>query len=392
MHKIINARYFLLGSIFLFSLTVAFSSGYLFGSRTGNSDQFPLLIQAYEIIRDHGLKEIPPKPIMEYGMIRGMLQAYQEPYTIFIEPPQHELESNVLEGKFGGIGVELAKDADRGWILYPYQNSPAEIAGIQDGDQLISIEDMMINPLTPLDIIESAIRGPIGERVKLIIGRYPEYKPFEVSIKREEISLPSITWRIIPNESNIGIVKINLISSNTPQEIRYASKDLMTSGVTHFILDLRDTPGGLLLEGIDLTRLFLRDGIVIQQQYKGLEIETFYVEKEGEFVDIPMIVLINQGSASAAEIIAGSLQYHNRALLIGSPTYGKNTIQLIFELSDNSSLHVTAAKWWFPDKGNLLDENAGIQPDILLENPIQGDQSDPILERAILLLKDSNHD
>jgi carboxyl-terminal processing protease len=237
----------------------------------------------------------------------------------------------------------------------------------------------------PIDAIQSAIRGPVGESDALTVARPPDFNPIQFNVKRAEIAIPSVIWHLDPGESKLGVMEINLIAASTADEILRAVKDLQNRGASHFILDLRNNPGGLLTAGVDISRLFLKDGMVIEQQYRGQPVESFKVEQPGPLVDLNLAILINRGSASAAEIIAGSLQAHHRALLIGSPSYGKDTIQLVFDLQDGSSLHVTAAQWWIPGLVNPIS-GVGLQPDVLVEaaepNAAAGGP-DPLIQAAI---------
>lgn len=380
--KLIRASVIILFSLII--LTSVFLAGYFFHEHQSRLNAFSILEEAHQILSDHGLKEIPPAPILEYGMIRGMLQAYNDPHTVFVEPPQHELQSNALEGKFGGIGVTLTKDADGFWLLFPLPDSPAVKAGIREGDRLMAVDGIPVNTETSLDVIQSAIRGPVGMNVMITIGRPVDFAPLDFVIKREEFQLPSVTWRLDIGENWIGIIKVNLIAASTPEEIQEAVKDLKSRGATHFILDLRDNPGGLLTAGVEIARLFLSDGVVMEQQYRGKDKEIFRIEEKGPLSDVPLVVLINQGSASAAEITAGALQAQKRAPLIGAPSYGKDTVQLVFNLKDDSSLRVTSARWWIPGLNPPIDGN-GLQPEILVEvDPSeQESKSDPILRAAI---------
>jgi carboxyl-terminal processing protease len=363
-------RSFLITSSVLLTLATAFLSGYLFRDyQITTLEEFPVLLRAYEILASHGIKTLPESSALEYGMIRGMVQAYNDPYTQFVEPAQHELETNSLQGSFGGIGVSFEKDHEGHWVLYPYPDSPALAAGVQEGDRLLAVEALPVEAETPVEAIQSAIRGKVGEQVNVTIARLPDYQPQNVRIRREEIPLPSVTWRLAPGEPRLGIVRINIIAASTPGEIKKAYQDLEKRGATHFALDLRSNPGGLLDAGVEIARLFLKDGEIIQQQYRGREVETFVVEQPGPLADSPMVVLINQGSASAAEIIAGALRARDRAILIGSPSFGKDTIQLVFELPDKSSMHVTAANWWIPEF-EFPRDGKGLWPDVLIEeNP-----------------------
>ena len=371
----------------LLILSAVFLAGYLARDWLHPTTQLPILNQARDLLLQRGLKSPPPDPALEYGMVHGMVQAYGDPYTIFVEPPQHELETDRLQGSYGGIGVQMSTDPDGYWVLFPFPDSPAQKAGVQEGDRLLAVDDLPVEPGTPTDTIQAAVRGPVGSQVNITVGRAPDYQPQVLSIERAEISLPSVTSRIEPGYPWIGVIDVNLIAASTPDEIQRTALDLQKRGATHFVLDVRDNPGGLLTAGVDIARLFLKDGIVIQQQYRGQEAESYRVEKAGPLADLPLVVLVNQGSASAAEIAAGAIQAHQRAPLIGAQTYGKDTIQLIFELQDKSSLHVTAAHWWVPGLDPPLSSGNGLLPDIFVEASTEANPSDTILQAAIQYLE-----
>jgi len=379
---------------FIFTLLAAFCTFAVFisgywtrGQQQTGSTNFPILHEAYEILIQHAFKPIPTPPAIEYGMIRGMLQAYGDPHTIFLEPVQSELETNSLQGSYGGIGVRLGNDAQGHVILYPFQASPAYKAGVKEGDRLLMVGDLEISTENPIDDINAAIRGPVGQKVTLKIARAPDYSPTQISVKFEVIQLPSVSWHIDTDEKRLGIVEINIIATTTPDEVTHAVQDLTSRGVEAIVLDLRNNGGGLLDAGIDTARLFLKDGVVIEQQYRGEDIKKYEVDKPGLFVSLPMTILVNQNTASASEIIAGSLQVHKRAKLIGTPTYGKDTVQLVFNLRDGSSLHVTAAQWWIPGLEPSLGGH-GLQPDISLSP--EDTNSDNAIRTAIQVLFPSN--
>jgi carboxyl-terminal processing protease len=376
-------RYFLFTLFCILLLTMGFAAGYIINPQIlVGMDNFPILREAYGILSKNGLTPLNDAPNLEYGMIRGMLQAYADPYTIFVEPAQHELETNSLEGRFGGIGVRFGRDTEDKLIVYPFPGSPAREAGLQDGDRLLVVGDLEVKPDTGLDSIQAALRGPTGSRVNVTIARAPDYEPIQLSIKRAEFSIPSVAWHLEASEPRMGVVEVNMISANTPAEILNAFNELRNQGATKYVLDLRDNGGGLLDAGIDTARLFLNDGTIIQQQYRDKEVETYRVEEPGELVDFPLVVLINENTASAAEIIAGALQANQRARLIGSPSYGKDSIQLVYDLRDGSSLHVTTARWWVPDLEPPIAEN-GLQPDIPVTTHVDATGADAAIRAAI---------
>jgi carboxyl-terminal processing protease len=346
-------RSFLLTLAISLALLVGFFGGYVLRDwQQRQVATFPIFDEAHQLIADHAFHPIPTGQVLEYGAIRGMVQSYgsavNDPHTSFLEPPQAELESNTLAGRFGGIGVRLGNDAEGNFVLYPFPDGPAKKAGIQDGDRLLAVEDLPITPQTPMDQLTAAIRGPVGQKVTITIGRAPDFEPATYDIKRDEVALPSVTFHLDADEPRLGVIEVNAMAATTVREILDAAKDLQERGATALALDLRNNGGGLLDVGIATAEIFLKDGVVIEQQYRGKDVESFKVNQPGELADIPLVVLINGGTASAAEIVAGALQAHGRAQLIGETSYGKNTIQLVFELSDKSSLHVTAAEWWIP--------------------------------------------
>ena len=367
--------------IALLALAIAFGAGFWAHSKLyPTSAHFPVLSEAYTLILNHGYDDPPDAPQMEYGAIHGMVGAYGNPHTRFVEPPQAEINSDKLAGSYGGIGAQMGRDAEGFIVLHPFSESPASETGIEDGDRLLRVDEMEITPETPMADTVAALRGPVGEKVTLLIARPPEYVEMEFSITRAEIPLPSVTFHLDAAEPRLGVVRVNVIASSTPAEIQDAITELQARGATHFTLDLRGNGGGLLIEGVEIARLFLTEGVAIQQQYKGEEVRSYEVEEPGPLQDIPLTVLVDQHTASAAEIISGALQNHTRAPLIGTPTFGKDSIQLVFDLQDDSSLSVTAAKWWIPGLEPPVGEG-GLQPDITVATENTG-EADPFLAAA----------
>lgn len=367
--------------LMILAMVGAFAAGYLFHQQRMDLN-FPILKEAYQLLDEHGLKAQPTPPGLEYGMIRGMLQSYDDPYTIFLEPPQNELESNRLEGRYGGIGADLEPDAQGVWRLYPYPDGPAAAAGIVDGDLLLKIDDLVITQRMPQDTVLAALRGSIGDSVRLEVGRPPDNSALAFTIEFAEYPLPSVTWRVVADEPRLGVIQVNLIAASTADEIQRAVDDLSGRGVTHYALDLRDNPGGLLDAGVNIARLFLKEGLVMEQQYRGQDVKRYSVEKPGPLADIPLVVLINKGSASAAEITAGALKARQRAVVIGESSYGKDSIQLVFNLQDGSSMHVTSARWWVPGLSETIHEG-GVQPDISVTPNSAASGVDPFIQAAI---------
>jgi carboxyl-terminal processing protease len=365
-NKISRKNLFLFISLQVILMGLMFSAGFL-AQRIiyQRQNNYPIFTQAYQLLKDNALKPLPAPKILEYGMIRGLLDAYKEPFTVFIEPPQNELQTNQLQGKFGGIGVRLDRDPQNFYIVFPLPDSPAAKAGLMDGDRLLQIDSLSVTADTPQDDVEAAIQGKINSFVQIDIVRPPDSSKHHFSVVRQEYPIPSVVWNLVPGTPHTGIVQVSLIADTTPTEIQKAMDELKKQGATSYILDLRNNGGGLVQAGVDTARLFLKTGVVIDQQYRDKPVEKFDVSKTGIDSDVPLAVLINHGTASAAEIIAGALQGQKRSLLVGFPSYGKDTIQLVFDLQDGSSLHVTAAHWWVPSLSMSI-EGKGLQPDIQL--------------------------
>ena len=352
--------------------------GFLISEVRGQSnEELNLLQQAREIVINNTILELPPERAMEYGMIRGFLETLKDPYSIFVEPAANEIQSNELTGNYGGVGVRLEQDTQMIWRLYPMPGSPAIEAGITDGDLLVSVEDKMITPSMDEVTLIAALRGPVGEKVKITIQRDGEILDFR--IRRESISLPSVSYNLIPEETRIGMIKINRISDTTKDEIKTGIQDLSENGAQGFILDLRNNGGGLVDSGVEIARLFLEDGEIMRRQFKGQEVEISKVEKPGPFTQYPMVVFVNGNTASAAEIVAGAINKTNRAALIGQSTFGKTTIQYIFDLEDGSSVHITSGRWW------ITGQAFPLEPDLVLAGDATNDF---YLQAAIEVLKE----
>lgn len=356
--------------ISLFSVLICagfFAAGYGFGTLpTKETSDLGLVEEALAILETHAYINPPPGNARQYGMIRGLVSAYNDPYTIFIEPALHELESDDLRGEFGGIGVRIEQNLEGQHLLYPLPESPAMSVGIRDGDILLAVDQMEITATTRIEDIEAALRGPTGTRVQVRVLAAINSQESDFSLERTTYPIPSVTWNLDNDEPRLGVLHITRMSGTTLEEIRRGVQDLSSRGATFFVLDLRDNPGGLLDAGIDTARLFLQEGTIIEQQYKNQPVEVSRVTKPGELSDLPIAVIVNRGTASSAELVAGVLKAHNRAKIYGLPTYGKDTLQLVFELHDQSSIHVTAAKWWVPGLDPPIGGN-GVIPDETIE-------------------------
>jgi carboxyl-terminal processing protease len=354
----------------------------LVGALTGRSGggPAPLLDEAWGIAEGQFYGELPTDQLRTYGAVRGMMESFKDPYSVFVEPPQTELQSQQLSGKFGGIGASVRRESDGRIALSPFPDRPAAQAGVQEGDVLTKIDDTSITPEMKFDEVTSLLRGEVGTQVKLEIDRVGQRLAF--SITRAEISTPSITWRILSQAPDVGYLKLNIFAQTSKDELIAAVNELKQQGARKLILDLRDNGGGLLDSAIDIGGQFV-DGKVASEKRRGGDVREFNAEASGAARDLPLVVLVNGGTASASEIVAGAIQDKGRGVLVGVKTYGKGSVQNVIPLSDGSSLHVTVAEWLTPNGRQITGQ--GLQPEVVVE--LSGDDAasgrDPQLDRAI---------
>ena len=385
-----------LAALFIFGLGIGVGYGlthYLNNQKPANAAESPpdfdLFREVWNIVEDKFYNGVPPDKTATYGAIKGALAALDDPYTVFVEPKPRELERDALNGQFGGIGAYIRRiedDEGKRVVLEPMVDSPAEKAGMQKDDILLQVDDTPVTPEMTTDEIVLLIRGDVGTEVTLIVSRNGDSVP--LTIERAIIETPSVEWRILEENPDIGYIKIHLFSNRSGKELDRAIAELSASGAKKYILDLRGNGGGLLEAAIDVSSAFLNDGIVLKEDRRGEEPQTYHVRRrDHSLFTQPLVVLVDGGSASASEITAGALQDRERAPLIGERTYGKGSVQLVYDLSDHSSVHVTVAKWFTPN-GHSID-GVGLTPDIEVlfseEDHQQG--NDPQFKRAVEYLQ-----
>lgn len=351
------------------------------------AEQFSLYWEVWHRVEEQFYNGVPQDSTATYGAIRGALATLNDPYTIFIEPEPASQEKAQLEGQFGGIGAFVHRDEDGRVILEPMREQAAEQAGLQDGDILIAIDGEQILPEMTTDEIILKIRGEVGTEVVLTVTREGVEEPVDLHVIRAVIETPSAYWRLLEEDPTIGYVQLTSFTERSNKELNDAFDELISQGAKSFILDLRGNGGGLLETAVDVASQFLRDGAVLKEDRKNEGERVYNVREGGKVLDQPLVVLGDGGTASASEIVVGALKDHKRAVLIGEKTFGKGSVQLIYELSDNSRLHVTVAKWFTPN-GNAID-GVGLQPDIevLITDEDRANGTDPQLARAISYLQ-----
>jgi carboxyl-terminal processing protease len=308
-----------------------------------------------------------------YGALHGLVNSYGDPYTAFVEPQPRELEQDNLRGSFGGIGATIEMTAT-GFVLHPMADHPAERAGILDGDRLVRVDNVeLVTATMTVDDVVARVRGPVGTTVVLDVSRSapPVEDQLTFTIERAEIKTPTIEWRILddhPTAGDVGYLRQTLFSERSPAEMEQALAELKAAGATRFIWDLRGNPGGLLDSAIAQADMWLTEGEILIQENADGSSKTFAASPGGAAGDSPLVVIVDGGSASASEIVAGALQDHSRATLVGEKTFGKGSVQLIYELADKSSLHVTSSQWFTPKRRQISGQ--GLAPDIPVESAV----------------------
>ncbi len=321
-------------------------------------------------------KKLDPEK-MFYGSIKGMVASLEDPYTFFLTPEENKQSKDDLGGKFEGIGAQLGLKDNRIIIIAPLKNSPAEKAGLRSGDFIVKVDDASTKGWT-LPQAVSKIRGNKGTKVKLTIGR--DGKEEEYTIIRDQIIVDSVELSYESRQDcsidcpKIAYIKINQFIDNTndewDQKVDEVSKEWNAKHIKGIVLDVRDNPGGYLDSAVYLANEFFGQGKIIVKQESTTNInKDYYAIRFGKLQNIPLVVLINKGSASASEILAGSLRDHKRAALVGEKSFGKGSVQEALDLKDGAGLHVTVAKWILPN-GDWINSK-GIEPEIKVENQIK---------------------
>ncbi len=343
---------------------------------------FQVFWEVWNTVEDRFYYDLPDSQTRMYGAINGMLDTLNDPYTAFITPEAARILREDFSGSFEGIGAYVEQAPEGGvYIIRVFEEGPAEEAGVRAGDIIIAADGIDLTDMT-LNEALLHVRGPAGTPVVLTIVREGEPAPLEITVTRARLDVPTIESRML--EGNIGYVALFEFNATANTRLRNAVQELIDQGAQSIILDLRDNPGGYLEQSVDVADLFLDEGVVlIQRDVDGNVRE--YRSHNGDFAeDIPLVVLINGNSASASEIVAGAIRDQERGVLIGETSFGKGSVQLLYELSDGSELRITYANWYTPD--NLSISGEGIAPDIVVETPTEPTATDPQLERAIQYL------
>ncbi len=341
--------------------------------------------QAWDLVHEQYVDQPVDQESLMRGAIDGMLESLGDAHTTYMEPEQYEILTTHLEGEdeYEGIGAWVDTTGDYLEIISPMPGSPADMAGLKSGDKVLAIDG---EDMTGIDgeVVRKQVLGPAGSSLQLTILRESE-EPFDVIIIRESINVPSLESRMLEND--IAYIHLFLFGDNSKEELRRSLEELFDQNAQGLVLDLRGNGGGYLQSAIDVASEFIADGIVMYEEFGDGERTTYEARKGGIATDIPMVVLINEGSASASEIVAGAIQDRGRGVLVGMKSFGKGSVQVPTTLTNQQgAVRITIARWLTPEGRTI--HALGLEPDFVVEiseeDRLQG--IDTQLDKAIEII------
>lgn len=351
-------------------------------------EKIDLFSEVLETIKQEYVDEIDQAEVMD-SAINGVLQSL-DPYSAYMSPKSFEGMQTDTKGEFGGLGIEIGMESGVVKVIAPIDDTPAAKAGIKAGDYIVRINNEQVQGKSLTEAVE-LMRGPVGTEINLTVRRRNEKKALEFKIKRAVIEVKSVEAKIIGDEKEIGYLRLKSFNENSDKQLlSYINNFEKNSKLNGYILDPRNNPGGLLTQAINITDFFLDDGEIVSTKGRKInETRRFFSRKGDEISGKPLIVIINQGSASASEIVSGALKDHKRAIILGEHTYGKGSVQSIIPLKNGGGIRLTISKYYLPSGKSISD--VGVMPDIFVEE--KGDDfrinsdTDNQLDYAIKLLK-----
>ena len=336
------------------------------------------------IVRKNYVDEVNTKEMIT-GAINGMLNS-MDPHSAYLTPELYKELQMDTQGRFGGLGIEITVRNGILTVVSPIEDTPAFKAGVKAGDQILKIEDEFTKDMTIMQAVKK-MRGPKGSKINLSIKREGASDLLNFSIVRDTIRVQSVRSRML--EEGYAYIRLAQFQERSDRDLQRALEKLSSEkgGIKGLVLDLRNNPGGLLTQAVRVADLFLDSGLIVYTEGRSdNQKQKYFARKEGSWTDIPMVALVNGGSASASEIVAGALQDHKRAVILGTKTFGKGSVQTILPLDDNSALRLTTARYYTP-KGRSI-QATGIVPDIIMENvPVQETKAE---EKKRLGLREEN--
>lgn len=353
------------------------------GSASDLDTLFAPFWQAWDLVHQYYVDQPVDDTALMRGAIRGMMESLGDPHTSYMDPREFEDANAQLSGEYEGIGAWVDTSGDYLTIVTPMSGSPAEKAGLKPGDMVIAIDGEDMTGVTPEEA-RNKVLGPANTQVTLTILREGVDEPFDVTVTRAKITVPSVESEM--RDDGIAYIRLNTFGETTSKELRDQLSDLMAQNPKGLILDLRNNGGGYLTTAVDVASQFLSDGVVLYEQYGDGTRDEYKVRRGGMATDIPLVVLVNEGTASASEIVSGAIQDYQRGQLVGVVTYGKGTVQNWIPLDNDGAVRITIARWLTPN-GNTIDKQ-GLTPDVIVEmtedDYLNG--NDPQLDKAVELL------
>ncbi len=341
--------------------------------------------EAWELVHNQYVDQPVDDVALMQGAIRGMLASLGDQHTSYMDPQEFTDANAGLEGTYEGIGAYVDTSGEYLTIISPIKNSPAEAVGLRPGDRIIAIDGEDMTGIQP-ELARRRVLGPAGTVVKLTVVREGEEEPLIFEITRAKIVVASVEHEMF--ENGIGYVKINTFGDTTSSELRRALEEIMASKPRGLVLDMRNNGGGYLQTAVEVASQFIPEGVVLIERYGDGREDTYDARSGGLATDIPLVVLVNQGTASASEIVAGAIQDYERGKLVGMTTFGKGSVQIWNPLSDNQgAVRVTIAKWLTPLERTIHE--VGLAPDFevdLTEEDFEAER-DPQLDKAIEVLE-----
>ena len=344
-------------------------------------DLFSPFWEAWDIVHRQYVEQPVDDVALMQGAIRGMMEALGDEQTYYMNPEMYKTETLSLQGEYEGIGAHVDMEGEYLTIVSPMAGSPAEQAGLHPGDKVIAIDGQDMTGIPPEEV-RLKVLGPEGTQVKLTVQREGESEPLEFVITRARITIRSAEGKML--ENGIGYIDINTFGDRTTQELRAALEEVMAQNPRGLVVDLRNNPGGYLTTAIEVSSEFIEEGIIMYEQYGDGKRDQYEASGKGQATNVPIVVLINSGSASASEILAGALQDYERAKLVGVQSYGKGSVQNRVPLSnDQGAARVTIAKWLTPEERAI--DGVGLAPDVYVEMSVEDFQAgrDPQLDAAV---------
>ncbi|AGL00560.1 S41 family peptidase [Desulfoscipio gibsoniae] len=344
-------------------------------------NQLGNFIKVFTLIRTQCIEEINTSTLVD-GTIRGMVNALGDPYSVYLDAETFkQLMDEQIHGSFGGLGLVVGVKDGLLTVMQVYEDTPAYVNGVQASDRIIKINDRDVRGID-LETAGELMRGPVGTQIELYVLREGRHEPVQFEITREEIIIPTVESKML-SDSRIGYIMISNFTEKTPNEMLQTLAGLLDQGMRGIILDLRDNPGGELVATTQVADNFVPKGPIVYIDYRsgGKDVKN----ADDSYLQLPLAVLINEYSASAAEILAGAIRDTETGVLVGTTTFGKGIVQTLFPLDNGAGLKLTTARYLTPNKNDI--HNKGIQPDIVVINrdDLPGDEQ---LDRAVQLMKE----